>query len=101
MNGERAKCAGDRDIEEDRHVQFHRNGGVGHGDRLADPRQALVIAPPPEPVAVIAGDEAAGVDIARVGQSGVVAAGVQITRAVATRLKPAVLKPPALKLPVL
>ncbi len=26
-DGERAKCAGDRDIEEDRHVRFHRNGG--------------------------------------------------------------------------
>lgn len=62
-------------------------GDFGNGDRCGKANQPLVVTSPEEPVAVIAGDERAGVDVARVGHTRVVVTRVEVARVVVTGLK--------------
>lgn len=73
------------------------NDGAGVGEV----EQALVVARPEGAVAVVTGDEGAGVDVAGVGHPGVDVTGVQPTRVDTARVETARIGLPALKLPVL
>ncbi len=68
-------------------VQERRLGK--HGGAVGEAEQALVVAPPQDAVAVVTGDEGAGVDVAGVGHPGVDVTGVQPTRVDTARVETA------------
>lgn len=65
------EAGGDRYVNRDIHVDAH-NRDFGNVDADGEVDQTLVVAPPQKAVAVVAGDESAGVDIAGVRHAGVV-----------------------------